>query len=259
MQPHSTTSRKTVPAVCAFCGKEFGCRPYRLKTQQRGVYCSRTCANRSQPAPLADRFWKRVVKSDGCWLWTGNRAVGGYGVILPGGGTRGLALAHRVSWEIHFGPIPDGMHVLHKCDNPPCVNPAHLFLGTQRDNNTDKVRKGRQAKAETSGSRLHPEKVARGEASGARRHPERLARGERHGSKTHPERIRRGSQHPYRLRPELPRRGEQNNFAKLAAKDVLAIRQRAADGETRKAMAAEYGVDYRTIDRIVSRQTWRHI
>lgn len=89
--------------------------------------------------PISERFWSKVSKSEGCWLWTGARLPRGYGKI--GRDCGGWDLAHRVSWELHFGAITDGLHVLHKCDNPPCVNPAHLFLGTRSDNMQDCFRK----------------------------------------------------------------------------------------------------------------------
>lgn len=94
--------------------------------------------------PLAERFWSRVEKRspESCWLWAGKRNVGGYGRIVNEKRER---MAHRVAWELTHGPIPGGFQVLHHCDNPPCVNPGHLFLGTIKDNAKDKIAKGRQA------------------------------------------------------------------------------------------------------------------
>lgn len=93
---------------------------------------------------LAERFWKKVVKAEnGCWGWTGARMQFGYGAI-GAGGHRGRTLrAHRVSWEIHFGPVPWARHVCHKCDTPSCTNPAHLFLGDDQSNLDDMRAKGR--------------------------------------------------------------------------------------------------------------------
>jgi hypothetical protein len=92
---------------------------------------------------VAERFFAKVVQSAGdeCWHWTAFCDRRGYGQFS----TRDMpsARAHRVSWVIHHGQIPDGMCVLHRCDNPPCVNPAHLFLGTLRDNVHDMMTKGR--------------------------------------------------------------------------------------------------------------------
>lgn len=93
-----------------------------------------------------DRFWLRVGKTedDSCWLWLGSRKErnGGYGQLSFYGR---FAYAHRVSWHLSNGPIPEGAQVLHKCDNPPCVRPDHLFLGTQADNVRDMFRKGRES------------------------------------------------------------------------------------------------------------------
>jgi hypothetical protein len=92
------------------------------------------------------RFWNKVQKTDGCWLWTGTMGGSGYGQIRVGSRTdqsRKTLVASRVSWEIHYGKIPIGMKVLHKCDNPPCVNPEHLFLGSDRDNVHDAMNKNR--------------------------------------------------------------------------------------------------------------------
>jgi hypothetical protein len=91
--------------------------------------------------PLEERFWRRVQKTRSCWKWLGTfiRPMG-YGTIYVNG--RNI-LTHRFSWELANGPVPEGLYVLHKCDNPPCVRPDHLFLGTYKDNFEDMRRKGR--------------------------------------------------------------------------------------------------------------------
>lgn len=95
---------------------------------------------------LEERFWEKVQKTDSCWPWTGFLNHFGYGNISSGGRYGRPIRAHRVSWELHNGPIPDGLFVLHNCpsgDNPACVNPAHLWLGTKLQNSRDMMAKGR--------------------------------------------------------------------------------------------------------------------
>lgn len=99
--------------------------------------------NKGLRVPVEERFSsKYVVTTSGCWEWRGSKDSDGYG-HLENWDLRRPEKAHRVSWRIHFGEIPEGIKVLHKCDNPPCVNPDHLFLGTTKDNSRDMVSKKR--------------------------------------------------------------------------------------------------------------------
>lgn len=122
--------------------------------------CVKCPGCRSVAAVSAERFWSRVNRDapapmhvDGigpCWLWTGPTVR-----VRPGCLPYGIFSGHhthRISWHFTHGEIPAGMHVLHRCDNPPCVNPAHLFLGNDVDNSRDKVAKQRQARGERHGN-----------------------------------------------------------------------------------------------------------
>lgn len=102
---------------------------------------------------LADRLMKKTVINEQtqCWEWQGSTSSFGHGEIYIGGtgpNARKRTMTHRASWEIHNGPIPDDLCVLHACDNPACINPKHLFLGTKSDNSRDMVEKNRQRSGE---------------------------------------------------------------------------------------------------------------
>jgi len=87
-----------------------------------------------------ERFWSQVQRIAGCWLWTGTLLNSGYGQVML---RKRKVRAHRLAWELTFGPIPEGMVVCHACDNPACVNPHHLWLGTVQANVRDRDAKGR--------------------------------------------------------------------------------------------------------------------
>ncbi len=175
--------------------------------------------------PLGERVWSRIeVDPDPphCWNWTGPLTRGGYARIrVNNKSTR----AHRVVWQMLNGPITDGLHVLHNCDNKRCIRPDHLRLGTHQDNMRDM-------------NERHPY-PRRGGVSTVT-----AARGERHGTHTHPETVRRG---------------EQQGGAKLTDEKVREIRRRAATGESLSAIARAFDVTRTSVNFVVTRRSWAHI
>jgi len=155
-----------VQRTCEQCGAAFEAKEFFVRRGE-AKYCSRPCfieSQRGRPRYSDDvrreRFWAKVDRGtiDDCWEWTGARqssqgSAPGYGSVRLEG--RQLS-AHRIAWEYAHGPIPDGLVVCHHCDNPPCCNPAHLFLGTIMDNNADRTQKGRSASGDKHWTRHRP-------------------------------------------------------------------------------------------------------
>lgn len=133
-----------VDVDCATCGRTFKARPDNI-AKGFGRFHNKACANIARKKSLVDRFWAKVDRQgpDDCWLFTGARDGDGYGLITSEEGRDHQLRAPRVSYEIANGPIPAGRMVMHRCDNPPCVNPGHLRVGTTLENNRDKAAKGR--------------------------------------------------------------------------------------------------------------------
>jgi hypothetical protein len=138
--------KSNTPHVCAHCGATY----FRFPSQKGGGrFCSRRCVNLGgrvyQRKPFHDRLWAQIeVRGpDECWPWTGG-TTDGYGYISLGGHGGRKVQVHRAVWEEANGPIPDGLCVCHSCDNRPCCNLRHHFLGTRGDNLADMRAKGRQ-------------------------------------------------------------------------------------------------------------------
>jgi hypothetical protein len=130
-----------------------------------------------KPRPLAERFWAKVDRrgEDECWEWTGSRNEHGYGGIRLAGQRGPLLKAHRVSFMLaHPGvELTRADHICHTCDNPPCVNPAHLYRGDYTTNTADKVARGRHLTGSDLAAVVTPH-MPRGDAHWTRRMPERM-------------------------------------------------------------------------------------
>lgn len=212
---------------CCICGKCFNTKPSALRNKH-GKFCSQICRSQRPPSSPAFRFWKNVQITPSCWIWTGRKDKDGYGQFSR---YHGQPLrAPRFAWEETYGPIPKTLFVLHGCDNPACVNPKHLFLGTALDNAQDCVNKNRTATGDQNGARTHPENLVRGDGHWMRRTPAKINRGEATG------------------------------HAKLTAEQVQDIRKRYETGSATKIqLANEFSVSRQNISCIIRRKSWAHV
>jgi hypothetical protein len=180
------------------------------------------------------RFWSKVDKKPGqgpkgdCWECRSRIKKSRYGTFSY----KDISYsAHRVAYFLTHGPIPDDLCVLHDCDNPPCCNPDHLWVGTHKDNAIDKVMKDRC----------------------------NTPTGDRHGSRTHPECRPRGKKHGAHTKPERRARGSQHGNSKLTENSVSEIKRRLRSGDAPRAIALDFGVHIETVGYISRGKTWTHV
>lgn len=136
-------------------GNRYGLSKQRVQQIVRGA--KRPAPMKRSKRTVEERFYSRVRKTDYCWEWTGCKTRAGYGRIRAFKETGDYA--HRLAWVLEYGHIPDGMQVCHKCDNPSCVNPAHLFLGRHLDNMADMRARNRSRRGAPPNAILDPDDV----------------------------------------------------------------------------------------------------
>ena len=206
---------------------------------------------------FATRVWAKVAKSDGCWTWTGARNHLGYGQVWRGDGpgTPRVLMAHRAVWALENGPIPDGMYLCHTCDNPQCVRPSHMFIGTQTDNMQDCRSKGRmrflvpRVGTENNRAKLTWESV--------RHIREEYALGTSISTLSRSMGVARSTVREIvtgRCWPEagVERQPRQQPKSRIPRDHHAIIAARRAWGESPKSIAADYGVTSGQISRIAS-------
>ena len=202
-----------------------------------------------------DWFWSRVDCANGkesCWEWTGGRMPSGYGQISFMGRPQG---AHRLAYQFAIGDIPAGFSILHRCDNPPCCNPAHLFTGTARDNAQDALAKGRFVVGERNGyAKLSDSDIA------SIKHLYAI------GAYTQTELAKKYGVYQSTIQRRVDGKGKGWNFlatnnpsSKLSSEIVRDIRLRCSQGERQNAIARSLGISPGTVCDIIKGRTWAHL
>jgi hypothetical protein len=201
---------------------------------------------------LTEKLWSQVRKDlEGCWVWEGVRSDG-YGVLYDSD-TKRQERTHRLSYALAYGPIPVGLYVLHRCDNPPCVRPDHLFLGTHLDNIADMVAKGRVARGERNAwAQLTEAAVVYIRTSRDSGVPAAVLAAEIGVSERTIRKVDVGLRWAHVGPPR------QHRVARVLTAEIVAeIRRRhAAGGVTQKALAAEFGVGRGAVQHVIAGDRW---
>ena len=205
------------------------------------------------------RFKTKFIKSSPhkCWEWKAGLSSNGYGKFSINHKCYGT---HRIAYFLHYKIDPIDKFVCHHCDNKKCVNPHHLFLGTQLDNIRDCVKKGRNAFGDRNAGHLYPERLPHGDNHWTHKHPEKLLRGNKHPLCIHPEWAARGKNSGRYTHPETTARGEKSGTSKLTNKKIIEIRKKYSSHKfTYRQLTKIYKVSKSLIGAIVNRQIWKHI
>lgn len=218
-------------------------------------------AGLSRGLPAEARFFQRVRKTDACWIWLGGRDVDGYGVFRGAVGDVVFKRAHRFSYAYHTGDLTPGMHVLHSCDNPCCVNPAHLSAGTNADNMRDKAQKGRSRvrKGQDAPQAILTDEQVLAIRRDPRPHTELAVE---FGVTAQTIRDVKNLRSWMHLDAEVIKsvrignRGEKSYAAKITAEDVREIRSSNLTG---RELAQRYGVSPQSITDIRKFRSWKHL
>lgn len=207
-----------------------------------------------------ERFWKKLKpepEENGCHLWTGGLFKSGYALFSI---CSQPYRASRVAYTLYHGPIPDGMLVLHGCDDRICVSKKCLHLGTCDDNAKEMVARNRQSQGDHRPLRREPWRAARGERHMSVTRPETVVRGDDHWTRRRPELLLRGESHPNFGSCENVPHGETHHFAKLNPEKVREIRRKyAAKEATQMALAEEFHVRQTVISDVVRLKIWKHV
>jgi uncharacterized protein YerC len=208
-----------------------------------------------------EKFWAQVEKTDTCWNWTSGKDKDGYGSFLGKVGDRVVyRRAHRFAYALVHGDIPHGMCVCHSCDNPPCVNPEHLFLGTDSDNMNDKISKGwhRAAFGEDAGKAILTEEQVRAILIDPRPHTAIAADYGVKGATIGSIKQRVSWSHITDVEPVHAVRVSAHKGVsdKITPEIVVGIR---ASNESYSRLAQKYGVSISTICDIRKRRSWAHV